>query len=62
MLPGHFVVLEGPEGAGKTTLAAALVVRMREDGVTVVAVREPGGTPVAEVLGYPYVDPTTLWG
>ncbi len=41
---GFFVVLEGPEGAGKTTLAAALVARMREHGVEPVTVREPGGT------------------
>lgn len=50
MARGLFVVLEGPEGAGKTTLAASLAARMREDGATVVTVREPGGTPVAEAL------------
>lgn len=50
MAHGLFVVLEGPEGAGKTTLTASLAARMREDGVDVVTVREPGGTPVAEVL------------
>ena len=47
---GVFVVLEGPDGAGKTTLATALVGRMREDGLDPVAVREPGGTDVAELL------------
>ena len=50
MRRGMFVVLEGPEGSGKTTLAASLVARMREDGVETLAVREPGGTPVAEAL------------
>jgi len=50
MARGVFVVLEGPEGAGKTTLAAALAARMRDDGMDVVTVREPGGTPVAEAL------------
>jgi dTMP kinase len=45
---GRFVVLEGPEGAGKSTLAQALVARAREAGVTVTAVREPGGTPAGE--------------
>ena len=45
MARGFFVVLEGPEGSGKTTLGKALVARMREDGVDPVAVREPGGTP-----------------
>jgi len=43
-----FVAVEGPEGAGKTTLVAALAARLRAAGVPVVAVREPGGTPVAE--------------
>jgi dTMP kinase len=45
---GFFLVLEGPEGAGKSTLAAALTVRARQTGASVVAVREPGGTPAAE--------------
>jgi len=45
---GCFVVLEGPEGAGKSTLASELAVRAREAGVTMTAVREPGGTPAGE--------------
>jgi dTMP kinase len=43
-----FIVVEGPEGAGKSTLVRALVARLELDGRQVVAVREPGGTPVAE--------------
>lgn len=50
MAAGCFVVLEGPDGAGKSTLAAALVAAMRSQGVEPLAVREPGGTPVAEAL------------
>ena len=45
---GFFLVLEGPEGAGKSTLAATLTARARSTGSTVVAVREPGGTAAAE--------------
>ena len=45
---GLFIVVEGPEGAGKTTLLRALTGRLRGDGRAVLAVREPGGTPVAE--------------
>lgn len=50
MSEGFFVVLEGPEGAGKTTLAAALGARLRAAGQQPVSVREPGGTPAAEAL------------
>ncbi len=43
-----FVVIEGPEGAGKSTLARGLQARFLAEGRAVLAVREPGGTPVAE--------------
>jgi dTMP kinase len=45
---GVFIVVEGPEGAGKSSLARWLVGRLAADGLAVVTVREPGGTPVAE--------------
>ena len=50
MSGGFFVVLEGPEGAGKTTLARQLEERFRAAGHEPVMVREPGGTPAAEAL------------
>ena len=43
-----FIVVEGPEGAGKTTLVRWLGERLTAAGHRLVAVREPGGTPVAE--------------
>src|ERR1700752_4575301 len=43
-----FVVIEGPEGAGKSTLVKWLAARLQADGRRVLAVREPGGTPIAE--------------
>jgi dTMP kinase len=48
MIPAKFITLEGIEGAGKTTVAAALTQALRARGITVHATREPGGTPVAE--------------
>jgi len=45
-----FLVLEGPEGSGKSTLTRALADRLRAHGLAPVVVREPGGTPVAEAL------------
>lgn len=45
---GRFIVLEGGEGAGKSTLSGALVARLREAGLDAIAVREPGGTAAGE--------------
>jgi dTMP kinase len=46
--PGLFVVVEGPEGSGKSTLVRGLAARMASAGTEPVVVREPGGTSVAE--------------
>ena len=43
-----FVVVEGPEGAGKSTLVRGISARLLAEGRQVLMVREPGGTPVAE--------------
>ncbi len=48
MLATMFVALEGGEGAGKSTLAAALRERLEAAGREVVLVREPGGTRAGE--------------
>lgn len=45
---GRFIVLEGGEGAGKTTHTAFLAELLTQKGLSVVTTREPGGTPLAE--------------
>ena len=57
MTQGRFLVVEGPEGAGKSTLIRGLAERYREAGATPLLVREPGGTPVAERLRELLLDP-----
>ncbi|MEP7326196.1 MAG: dTMP kinase, partial [Gemmatimonadota bacterium] len=47
---GQFIVIEGPDGAGKSVLTAALAGLMRKQGLEPVVAREPGGTPAAEAL------------
>lgn len=47
---GILITLEGGEGSGKTTQAAALEARFRENGMDVLAVREPGGTVISEQI------------
>jgi dTMP kinase len=49
-MAGHFVSLEGIEGAGKSTLAQSLAASLRQRGIAVLLTREPGGTPLAERL------------
>ena len=46
----RFVTLEGGEGAGKSTVLAALRDALEADGREVVCTREPGGTPLAEQI------------
>jgi dTMP kinase len=45
-----FVTFEGPEGAGKSTLIRSLTERLRDEGLTVVATREPGSGEVGQAI------------
>lgn len=46
----RFISLEGGEGAGKSTVLAALRHALEAAGETVTCTREPGGTPLAEQI------------
>jgi dTMP kinase len=50
MARGKLIVFEGPEGAGKTTQIRLVAERLGALNISVVAVREPGGTPVGDAI------------
>lgn len=47
---GCFVTLEGVDGCGKSTQAAALEEKLTHFGYSVLRTREPGGCPIAEEI------------
>lgn len=49
-MPGFFLVLEGGDGAGKTTQLTALHRALESTGREIVVTREPGGTPVGRAI------------
>jgi len=60
-MAGFFLVLEGPEGAGKTTLARELGRRLEAMGLAPLLVREPGGTVAAEALRHELLHDDRTW-
>jgi dTMP kinase len=57
MTRGRLITIEGIDGAGKTTLAAALHAALRERGVDVELLREPGGVVLSERIRALVKDP-----
>lgn len=55
--PGRFLVLEGCDGAGKSTHAGLLRDRLQALGREVLLLREPGGTEVGERVRAILLDP-----
>ena len=53
----RFVSIEGGEGAGKSTVINALRAALEAAGERVIATREPGGTPLAEMIRGLLLDP-----
>ncbi len=49
-MSGKFIVIEGLEGAGKSTAVATVSGWLEANNVSYIKVREPGGTPFAEAL------------
>lgn len=57
MKKGYFIVFEGPDGSGKTTVADKVCASLRDDGFDVVHTREPGGIEIAEQIRNIILDP-----
>lgn len=57
MARGALIVFEGPEGAGKTTQLRLLADWLTARARGVVAVREPGGTPLGDQIRRVLLDP-----
>jgi dTMP kinase len=54
---GCFIVVEGPDGSGKTTAARGMAARLEDKGYDVIVTRNVGGTQVAEELRRLLLDP-----
>ena len=56
-MTARLITIEGIDGAGKTTLAAALLEALQVRGIDAVALREPGGVALAERIRALVKDP-----
>ena len=50
MTKGILITLEGPEGAGKTTILQQILPILTQVGVAILTTREPGGIRIAESI------------
>jgi len=59
-LQGKFIVLDGPDGCGKSTQAGLLVNRMEAQGVPTRRFRDPGDTDIGEKIREILLNPEHL--
>ncbi|WP_461611967.1 dTMP kinase [Cytobacillus kochii] len=57
MTKGYFISIEGPDGAGKTTITEMVKKQLEAEGYNVVHTREPGGIAIAEQVRAVILDP-----
>ena len=60
MARGKLITIEGIDGAGKSTLADALLAALRARDIDVTLMREPGGVPTAERIRALVKDPDAV--
>ena len=58
MSKGFLVSLEGPEGAGKTSVLEAIIPILENRGIEVLSTREPGGVLIGEKIREVILDPS----
>lgn len=57
-MKGLFITIEGPDGAGKTSVIEELYPRLQATAAKqIVKTREPGGIPIAEKIRHVILDP-----
>jgi len=59
-LQGKFIVLDGPDGCGKSTHTGLLVEWLAGQGVDTVSFRDPGGTAIGEKIREILLNPVHL--
>ena len=58
MKQGTLISIEGPEGAGKSSVLEALLPRLEKAGTAYITTREPGGVTIAEKIREVILDPS----
>lgn len=58
MPAGKYIVIEGGDGTGKTTQADLLQKHLESQGLNVIHLKEPGGSPIAEAIRMVILDGT----
>ena len=58
MKQGTLISIEGPEGAGKSSVLEALLPCLEKAGIAYITTREPGGVEIAEKIREVILDPS----
>lgn len=56
----HLIVVEGLDFSGKTTLIEAIAASLRASGVKCITAKEPGGTPLGELIRKIHKNPRAM--